>query len=131
MAWLYSGNPAYSEKDLVRFLVGDTDMKDPLLQDEEISFLLTSNSSPQQAAIAACRVLIAKYSREADYTIGPESVKASQRLTNFQRLKAELESSIKSKYAAPSWDASSIGKNSFDVGMHDFPRISAGPKLDG
>lgn len=38
--WSYSGDPATSDKDEVRFLVQDTDPGTPLLSDEEIQFLI-------------------------------------------------------------------------------------------
>ena len=41
MTWTYSGNPSSTERDAVRFLVGDTDTNDQLLSNEEIDYLVT------------------------------------------------------------------------------------------
>lgn len=41
MAWTYSGDPETNEKDMYRFYVGDTDEDDPILQDEEIEFIIS------------------------------------------------------------------------------------------
>ena len=40
MSWSYSGNPKDSPIDDVRFLVGDTNKNEPILQDEEIQYLI-------------------------------------------------------------------------------------------
>lgn len=40
MAWTYSGDPATSDKDEVRFYLQDTDSGFPLLQDEELQWLI-------------------------------------------------------------------------------------------
>ena len=39
MSWEYQG-PSASDKDEVRFLIGDTDVEDQLLSDEEIQYLV-------------------------------------------------------------------------------------------
>ena len=45
MSWTYSGNPADSRKDALRFLIGDTIEAEPVLQDEEIEFLIVEYGS--------------------------------------------------------------------------------------
>lgn len=131
MTWTYSGNPQDSPKDHVRFIIGDTDQQVPLFTDAEIQFLLSDDTSPIHAGIKACDILIAKYSKEVDYSIGPESVKAGQRANNYRRLKRELRNSLGSKSSGPSWDSSVVGGNAFGIGMHDFPGSGRGPGLDG
>jgi hypothetical protein len=117
MGWNYSGNPASSQTDRVRFYIGDTDPTDPILQDEEITFLLSEEGSPLKAAQGACRAIIAKYAREVDYTIGPERVAASELVAHYQGvLKTLIEKSKAS--GAPSY-GSSRSESTFDVGMHD------------
>lgn len=64
MAFTYSGNPGSSTRDLVRFLISDTDSSDPMFQDAEIDYLITLwGTDGYGAAIAAVRTLIG---READ-----------------------------------------------------------------
>lgn len=121
MAWTYSGDPKTSKRDEVRFLLGDTDEKSPILSDEEIDFLLEQNGDKAlRAAIAGCNRIIAKYAQLVDYTIGPESVKNSQKLLNWRRLLATLKADLSSN-AAPIWtgstDASLVPV--FDIGMND------------
>ena len=38
MTWTYSGDPATNARDAIRFLTGDTDTNDQLINDEEIAW---------------------------------------------------------------------------------------------
>ena len=87
--WSYSGNPAASDLDAVRFAIGDTDTADQLLSDEEIAYLLT-NSTVSAASIAACEALAAKFARSVDRTVGSLSLSASQKAKQFRELAATL-----------------------------------------
>jgi hypothetical protein len=42
MAWSYSGNPTSSVRDEVRFILQDTEITLPLLQNEELDYLLST-----------------------------------------------------------------------------------------
>lgn len=71
--WSYSGNPATSTTDAVRFEIQDTDPKAELLQDEEIDYALSQEggSEPSQgdilAAAARClEVLSRRFAAQAD-----------------------------------------------------------------
>lgn len=66
MTWTYSGNPASDDKDAVRFLIGDTESSDPLIQDEEVAYLLSVYTEPAHSAVAAARSIAARFSRESD-----------------------------------------------------------------
>jgi hypothetical protein len=69
MAWTYSGDPAGSARDKVRFLIGDTDTTNQLLNDAEIAFLLDQwNNNAYIAASEACNSLAAKFSAKSDYS---------------------------------------------------------------
>ena len=75
MTWTYDGDPTQDRTAEVRFLVGDTDQTDPLVQDEEIEFVLTQyvpvEGSP--AWLAAAHVadgIAAKFARKADRSLG-------------------------------------------------------------
>ncbi|HIS17776.1 MAG TPA: hypothetical protein IAC02_04110, partial [Candidatus Coprovivens excrementavium] len=51
----YSGNPSDSLKDEVRFRIGDTEDDFPMLLDNEIEFLLSSNNdNVLNTCISAC-----------------------------------------------------------------------------
>jgi hypothetical protein len=131
MAWTYSGDPTSSDRDKVRFLIGDTDTNDQLLQDGEIDYLITLKGSAEGAAYQACATLMAKYAREVDYAIGPEKAQASQRLENFKKVMESLRQLNIGTYAAPSFqDPLAEGADPiFDIGMHDAEEPGSG--LDG
>lgn len=122
MTWSYSGDPASSDMDLVRFLCGDTDSAIPLITDEEINYLISVRVSPYIAASEACLQIMAKLAKEVDYAIGPEKVSASQRFENYRKLMDMRKSSNATLNAAPSWNAPDTvytTKPVFDIGMHD------------
>ncbi len=91
MNFSYSGNPNASKLDRLRFLIQDTAASDPLLLDSEILFLIEAFGEVEAAAIEACYILIAKYSRYVDETEGKLSIKASQIQSNYKTLVKELE----------------------------------------
>jgi hypothetical protein len=87
----YSGNPAGSPRDRVRYLLGDTSSR-PELTDEEIAYeLAAASSSAEGAAIALVRGLIARATREVDFSAASHSQQASQRLVQLRGLLADLE----------------------------------------
>jgi len=96
MAWTYSGDPTASNKDAVRFEIGDTDTNDQLLTDEEIVYALSVESRIYGAAARCCEALARKFARQADFTLGPQHVAASQRSEAFARLGRDLKSRIAS-----------------------------------
>ncbi len=91
MAWSYSGNPASSDKDAVRFYTGDTDETDQLVTDEEINFTITNEGGAIMAAVAVCRAIAAKFSRQADKAIGDLRVSFSQKSEAYVKRAAGLE----------------------------------------
>lgn len=90
MTWTYSGNPSASDLDAVRFAIGDTDSRDPILQDEEINYLLTVKVSINNAAYEACNRIVAKFSRMADQTVGPVQTNYSQLVKHYKALANDL-----------------------------------------
>lgn len=90
MTWTYSGDPADSERDAVRFEIGDIDTTDQLITDEGIDYVLTLEGSIAGAAAACCDKIAAKYARDVDKKIEGTSVSASQRFKHFKELAKEL-----------------------------------------
>lgn len=68
MTFTYSGNPASSTRDAVRFYCQDVDIEDPFLMDEEIDFIISQwehvNDHPIYYAAVACETIAAKFTRE-------------------------------------------------------------------
>lgn len=107
MAWSYTGNPGASAKDQLRFLIGDTDECDQLLQDGELTWLLTQyNNTPMNAAIRACEILMMKFGRLVDESVGSVSLSYSQRVAAFTKLQVMLRNRLATEDC--SWFAGGI-----------------------
>lgn len=70
MSWSYSEDPSSSDKDEVRFLIGDTDSDEELLADEEIEYLIGKHDSIWGACAEACESIAAMYSKRSDVGLG-------------------------------------------------------------
>ncbi|MNC35873.1 hypothetical protein D3C75_843710 [compost metagenome] len=122
MTWTYSGDPSTSDLDQVRFLCGDTDEAYSFLSDEEINFLMTDQKNLRRVAIKAIEQIVTKLAASSvDYTIGPESVKASQRMANFARIKRLLQQDLRAGLAFPIMTQAEEPpcRPLFNIGMHD------------
>lgn len=98
--WTYSGDPSKSPLDAVRFLIGDTDENDPLLNDAEIQYTLYHGVV--SAAIQCCDIIAAKFLREVDYAIGPLRESASQKANAYMKRANYLRKNYK-KASYPVW----------------------------
>lgn len=79
MTWTYllseiSITPIYQ----VRFLIGDTDPDNHLLEDEEISFIISQQSTIYGAAAECCRSLASQAAQSVDRRAGDTEYKDSQ-----------------------------------------------------
>jgi len=91
MVWSYSGDPGSSDKDSVRFYVGDTIKADPQVNDEEIEFLLTEEGgNALRAASRTAGMIAAKYARQVDKSVGGLSLSAGRRQEKYERLAQSL-----------------------------------------
>ena len=93
MAWTYSGNPAASDLDAVRFWIQDTDVDDPLLQDAEINYLLALEGNVVlEAASSACDAVAASFSRKAtSKSVGDLSLSFADRASEYRMLAVALK----------------------------------------
>ena len=91
MTWSYSGNPASSDNDAVRFFIGDTDTNDQQLSDEEIAFAVTVGGDKYVAAVICAEALVAKYARLGDSQIESISASASQKHAHYLSLLETLK----------------------------------------
>lgn len=109
MSWSYDPNLS-TDRDRVRFLIGDTDTNDQLLSDEELDYLLTQYSVYEAAAVA-CEAIAAKYARKADKEVGDLSIKWSQVSDQYTKKAQELRKQAKvSNPAVPFAGAISISQ---------------------
>jgi hypothetical protein len=90
MTWSY-GSSLATDKDTVRFHIGDTDPDDPQLHDEEITALLTSEGGVMRAAIRAAEAIAARYARRTDFRVSGElHQSASQMYQHYLDLAVRL-----------------------------------------
>lgn len=96
MTWSYSGNPAESPSDEVRFLIGDTDSTTPEVSDEEIAYILQMHGDPgatygnYAAAAVLAQAIASKYAKKADKSVGGLSIQYKQKFDNYMALAEKL-----------------------------------------
>lgn len=117
----YSFDPSESDRDWVRWRLGDTDCDDPLQYDEEIDAALASASSKYWAAKQCATAIVAKLSRKVDSRMGKLDLKLSQKYKQFSTLAAELEAEARRKLAAPWMAAHSRSRK--DATERDSDRV--------
>ncbi|CAB4194553.1 hypothetical protein UFOVP1264_8 [uncultured Caudovirales phage] len=104
MSWTYSGNPASSDKDAVRFYVGDVDANFPFLTDEEISYLIEvyneSYSSPVLVAAVAADTIANRFAREVSVSADGVSVQLGELQQRFTDLAKSLRGQHVALYGA-------------------------------
>ena len=125
MSWTYSADPSSSKKDAVRWLIGDTNPDDPLVQDEEINFCLTEfNGEIYRAASVTARNIAARFTGEAQSTsksVGGLSLSKSlgDKAQRYERLaKSLLTRSRQVNPPVPNVDGEAIGAE-LTVGKFD------------
>lgn len=95
MSWTYSGNPKSNDRDEVRFWVQDTNPESPLLEDQEIEYLLnlwqdgTQFYTIRVAALAA-EVLANRYAKQVSVSADGVSVALSELMQRYNDLAASL-----------------------------------------
>lgn len=85
MSFSYSGDPSSSELDEARFLLGDTDSTDPIMQDEEIQYIIDT----YKAGTNACKYQLFNraatlFARDIKRSLGPQSEDPTGRLNFFK-----------------------------------------------
>lgn len=90
MAWTYSGDPSNSQRDAVRFLIGDTDTDDQLLNDDEVTYFITTHGTTNRAASEAARAVAAKFARLMNRSIGGLSADFGAKYRQYMELATNL-----------------------------------------
>lgn len=120
MAFTYDGNPAASERDAVRFLVGDTDPTEPLLGDAEIEWVITTWEAKGHVyfyASVCAEIIAARFARETTISADGQTVSMSELQEKYLRLAQTLNSQYEQLLAS-------------GVGIH-AGGMSAGEHRDG
>ena len=84
MSFSYSGNPADSQLDECRFILGDTDEAHPIMQDEEIEYMIdtygaNTNTLRYNLFMHAATI----FARDIKRSLGPQSEDPTSRLKFF------------------------------------------------
>ena len=108
MSWNYSGNPASSPVDECRFLIGDTNPNEPIMQDEEIQYIIDTYGSDRNRMLYQLFSRTATlFARDIKRTLGPQSEDPTERLKYYKDQAASYKAKIMSaglslpKYAYP------------------------------
>jgi hypothetical protein len=91
VAWTYSENPSSSNKDFVRWQIGDTDSSDQKLQDGEINGALTLYGNKFKAAAECCRAIAAKLARKVSSAVGDLRAELQQEREAYMELADQFE----------------------------------------
>lgn len=140
MTWSYSGDPLSSAKDAIRFLIGDTDTTDQLLNDEEIAWInleqsgsATATTDLYYSAHYACHAIAAKLARQADKQIGDLHVSLSQKAQAYRELAQDLMAHA-NRQSAPIPYAGGISRADKDINVENDdlvrPYFSSGQFAD-
>ncbi len=96
MAWNYDPTTiGVNPTAQVRFLIGDTNPIEPLLQDEEINFVLQVNQDGQtiyRAAWRCCEAIAGQFARWSDTQTGDLKLKASDKFKQYTARAIQLRS---------------------------------------
>ncbi|WHH58305.1 hypothetical protein [Petroclostridium sp. X23] len=110
-------------KDRMRFELGDTNMDEPILQDEEINIFVTEESSWKRAILKCTEKIASKFATEANMQIGPIKMDLMDRAKFWESKVANLKRE-QAGMAVPVAAASAGGEGDiqgayFRVGLHD------------
>lgn len=90
MSWNYSGDPSDSLKDECRFLLGDTDADHPILQDEEIEYIINeAGGNSNKLRYELFKHAATVFARDIKRSLGPQSEDPTSRL-DFYKQQMEL-----------------------------------------
>lgn len=110
----------------VRYLVGDTDVNDLMLQDDEIAWLLQiENDDVFMAAARACESIAARFARDVNYRFSTMWQDSSDAFAHYMKLAETLRASDEADFPNLGFKASAtfddVGPENFWYGMHDNP----------
>lgn len=119
MSWSYSGNPASSEMDELRFIIGDTNVSEPIMQDEELEYLITEYGSNRNLLMYQAFTRAATlFARDIKRSLGPQSEDPTERLKYFK----DQASSYKAKLSVAGISIPNYNHpKTFRIGMHSNP----------
>lgn len=121
-----------SDRDAVRFILGDTDPHRPLLGDREVDFAISKNPNQNLAAAFLADHLFGLFVGKGDISVGPVSKSFSKVAELFRQKALQLREEA-AKLAVPSFPATRVSTKdalaldesltdpSFIIGISDNP----------
>lgn len=124
MSWNYSGDPKSSVKDECRFIIGDIDAKHPLMQDEEIQYIIEVAGKNKNALMYQLFIRAATlFARDIKRSLGPQSEDPTSRLAFYEKQARIYKVRLTSGgISLPNYDHPQI----FGVGMTSNPPYRKG-----
>lgn len=108
MSWSYSGDPSKSELDECRFLLGDTNEAAPIMQNEEIQYIISNaGGNVNKLRYELFRQAATIFSRDIKRSLGPQSEDPTARLNYYKEQMDLYKSNMTSaglsipKYGSP------------------------------
>ncbi len=122
----YSGDPAASEIDAVRFWLGDTSATDPLLNDAELRYVNDlyqdySGGDARLLAAAACDYLMAKYAGQMTISADGVSYSPGELTDKYTALAKQLREAYARGTGPGAPTARTADVPLFSLGMYDNP----------
>lgn len=125
MSFSYSGDPATSDLDAVRFLIGDKVEANCLVQDQEIDYALAQESSVRLAAANIAEAIAAKATQEVSWVRGRVEYRPGEMADRYYKLAKMLrdqETGLGS-YGIDSAYAGGISVTTVDANQQDADTV--------
>lgn len=88
MSFSYSHNPSSSDLDAARFLIGDTDETAPIMQDEEIQYIINTYGNGNFTNTVKFQLFdraATLFARDIKRSLGPQSEDPTSRIAYFKQ----------------------------------------------
>jgi len=116
MAFTYSGDPSISQHDWLRFMLGDINEAQPILQDAEIDYIVDTYKHQKQQLAAGFRQCANMFAiKPTKRSLGPQSEDTSKRQEYYATMadKYEKELTYLGTPPLPNYSSEKV----FDKGM--------------
>ena len=122
MTWTYTNDPTNVPRDAVRVLCGDVDFEEPLITDEEVTFLLSEEGdNVYRAASRAARMCAAIFARKVTQNVGDLQVAYSDRRESYEKVADDLARRANLYGAEPY--AGGISRTDKQINENDTDRV--------
>ena len=122
MSFSYSGDPSESSADAARFLIGDTDASSPIMQDEEIQYIIDTYGNGNITNTVKFQLFdraATLFARDIKRSLGPQSEDPTSRLNFFKEQASYYKNLVVAGgVSAPSYSYPKV----FRKGMMNNPR---------